>query len=255
MRLNIFKPLVVLFLLASLFLPWISSTMFLSTFNSHVVAQTVDFSPLLIRFANTYQYDGEIETRKSSDSFFEMLHPLTLISLFHLDVSIEHKMISLSIFIYVFSVFFTILGLLATSIWKMAIRKIHLITACMLVLGASFYLVVLVGVHNRNFIVWAPYYVNYNGGGFYLNPISFGSGIISMLLSLVFFLASYFHPRFVNLPYIHSLQIIQLDRIKKRWLVVPEKEELPLILLTTLLVTWCVGFFASNWNTLLHLTS
>jgi len=126
---------------------------------------------------------------------------------------------------------------LATSIWQFS-KKVLIASVCLLSLGTFSTLLSTVVRSRMLFDSWIKATATYFGTEeiFYTNSILISVGFFLAIFSMLFLVASYQSPKYVDLPI--NLGVGTIHRLTKPWLAVPGRERILAIFLFTFLVAW-----------------
>jgi len=247
MPINIYSMLAVSCALLSLFLPWVSIVMFLST-DYHSFYNFLHYGPLTMASDQKLfsHADAELESNVGGGyNRLGWLHPLIIASyLRHGLVGDSYTMMSFLDYIYVFSVCFLIGELFTTSIWNRVTKRDFLVTLSLLLLGMFLYVVFESWwcngvVHSMDECAYATRMAA-NNEAFYVNSTTLDAGFYFGLMSIIFVSLSYLNPKFIKLPIKPKTRLF--NKFKEYWLAVPDRQKLPVNFLIALILTWLLGF-------------
>jgi len=243
--------------LASLFLPWISFTTiyvnaypeYSTEFTNIVVSSLAPFSTdavYHIRFFNNgtlETYDEELNPRIPGVLAYGII-PLTVNMCTHFDSLYEvFNPVSMLSYFHLLSVCFVVVGLSTIKVWNETSKWLTLTMVLLLITSTLSRLAVeIFGIHGsfHHYI----YYLVYGGStpktGLNLISNLLDSGFYFSLISIIFVILSYLHPKSIDLPI--SLGENQLGKVKSA-LAFSERERPAVIFLTALLTSWLLGYF------------
>lgn len=242
MRLNVLKLATVALAVGSLLVPWVSSALFLSDGENFIYDLSFDYSPICYHVAFTDFRNSTLENGEHMYYYPPLVFPADIMFLAAVGrVPQGYDLASILAGIYGFSVCFVVVGLLATSIWQSSTEKVFVTSFCLLSLGTFFTLLSKIVRYKMSFDSWiiASQATATSFGTeeiFFTNSILPGVGFFLAILSVLFLVASYQSPKYVDLPIKLDVEIVH--RLRKPWPAVPERERLLTIFLITFFVAW-----------------
>jgi hypothetical protein len=237
-NLNIFKVTTFVLAVASLLLPWVSSSLFLSDGKEVACDFTFDYSFAQTRITFVSFQNKTLESHESIDCYPPFAFPLDIVFQLILDGRVVDDYLlaaRLSRF-YGFSVCFMIVGLLLGSIWQDSEKTVFWTSFLLLFLGTVFGLLFRIHRYKLSYDSWMIAASSWNQEVFCVSATSLGVGFFMAILCMLSLVGSCLAPKFVRLPVEFDVKIIR--KLKEPWVAVPKKERLPTIFMITLLTSF-----------------
>lgn len=238
MKLNVFKVTTFLLAVASLLLPWFSSSLFLSDGKEVACDLTFDYSLAQTRITFVSFQNNTLESDESMFRYPPFAFPVDIMLQLILDGRVVDDYllaIRLSGF-YGFSVCFMIVGLLLGGVWQDSGRTVFQTSFLLLFLGTVFGLMFRIYCYKLSYDSWMIAASSWNQEVFCVNATFLGLGFFTALLCMLSLVGSYLFPKFVRLPVPLDAKIIR--RLKEPWLVIPKRMRLPTVFMITLLTSF-----------------